>query len=209
MKYVRLSGNRVVEIIPDYALPVEKFYGPDFAAQCVEAPDNVTQDFAYIDGEFVDVSFDDAIDDTIPYIAKQCSDAIDAGSDVTLSDGSTAHFSYAVADQANVSEMFNAIVMGATEFPYHSDGEECRMYSAADVVAIYVTLSTFKTHHLTYHNQLKRYVKSLTTADEVRSVHYGQELTGEYLDAYNVIMAQAKSQMDNILTKMGASQNQD
>ncbi len=43
MKVVRLSGNVVAEIIPDYALPVEKWYGKEFAALCVEAPDEVEQ----------------------------------------------------------------------------------------------------------------------------------------------------------------------
>lgn len=43
MKIVRLDGNTVREVIPEYALPVEKFYGAAFAAQCVEAPDYVDQ----------------------------------------------------------------------------------------------------------------------------------------------------------------------
>lgn len=47
MKTVRLSDNVVVEIIPDYALPVDQWYGEDFAAQCVEALDNVEQSWVY------------------------------------------------------------------------------------------------------------------------------------------------------------------
>ena len=43
MKIVKLDGNTVREVIPEYALPVEKFYGAAFAAQCVEAPDEVGQ----------------------------------------------------------------------------------------------------------------------------------------------------------------------
>ncbi len=52
MKVVRLDKqifnniiheNVVVEIIPSYALPVEKWYGKEFASQCVEAPDEVEQ----------------------------------------------------------------------------------------------------------------------------------------------------------------------
>lgn len=52
MKIVRLDRRAfngvindkvVVEIIPDYALPVEKWYSKEFAAQCVEAPDEVEQ----------------------------------------------------------------------------------------------------------------------------------------------------------------------
>ena len=43
MKTVRLRDNVVVEIIPEYALPVEKWYGAQFATQCKEAPDEVEQ----------------------------------------------------------------------------------------------------------------------------------------------------------------------
>lgn len=39
-----------------------------------------------------------------------------------------------------------------------------------------------KAHHITYTNQLKLYVCSLTNKEDVESVTYGQDLTGEYLD---------------------------
>jgi len=38
---VRIKDGVVAEIIPDYALPVEEWYGQDFALQCVEAPADV------------------------------------------------------------------------------------------------------------------------------------------------------------------------
>lgn len=47
MKTVKLKDNLVAEVIPDYALPVEKWYGAGFAAQCVEAPDEVEQLWVY------------------------------------------------------------------------------------------------------------------------------------------------------------------
>lgn len=53
MKTVRLKNGRVYEIIPEYALPAEEFYSPEFAAQCMEAPDEVEQHWGYIDGQWV------------------------------------------------------------------------------------------------------------------------------------------------------------
>ena len=47
MKTVRLKNNVVMEIIPDYALPVEKWYGEAFAAECMKAPDDVEQGLVY------------------------------------------------------------------------------------------------------------------------------------------------------------------
>lgn len=55
MKTVRLENNVVREVIPDYALPVEKFYGAEFSAQCVEAPDEVDQHWILNeDGTWID-----------------------------------------------------------------------------------------------------------------------------------------------------------
>lgn len=47
MKWVRIENGIVKEIIPNDALPVEKWYGAEFAAQCVEAPDEVEQRWTY------------------------------------------------------------------------------------------------------------------------------------------------------------------
>ena len=47
MKIVRLSNNAVAEIIPEYAIPVEKWYGEELASQCLEAPDEVDQNWIY------------------------------------------------------------------------------------------------------------------------------------------------------------------
>ena len=44
---VRVVNNIVVEIVPDYALPVEKFYSAEFCSQCVDAPDDVEQRWIY------------------------------------------------------------------------------------------------------------------------------------------------------------------
>lgn len=47
MKIVKLSNNIVTEVIPDYALPVKKWYGEKFAKECIEAPDEVDQYWVY------------------------------------------------------------------------------------------------------------------------------------------------------------------
>lgn len=142
----------------------------------------------------------------IEELSVACNTAINAGTQVQLSGGGTEPFTYGLADQSNVSEMFNAVLLGATQYPYHANDDDCRMYSAQDIVAIYATLSAFKTGQTTYHNQLKRYTKTLTTQEEINAVTYGQELTGEYLESYNTLMAQAKVQLDNVLAKVGQTE---
>lgn len=138
-------------------------------------------------------------------MSSACNQAIGAGTTVTMSDGTEKHFTYSLADQSNVSEMFNALIGGATEYPYHADGEECMMYSAKDIVIIYSTLSMFKTGQITYQNQLKQYINSLADKTTIRGIQYGDALTGEYLTKYNELIAQAQTQMGKVLANIAAS----
>ena len=139
----------------------------------------------------------------IAEIKQVCESYSYAGTDVTYSDGTTEHFTYTLADQSNISEMFTAIMAGATEFPYHADGEICKVYSKAQIVAIYGTLSLFKANITTYHNSLKAQVNAMTDADEINAVKFGEtELIGDYLDNYNTMMTSAETQLNAVLARI-------
>lgn len=136
-------------------------------------------------------------------LSMACEQVIYNGAPVKLSNGETKSFSYNIKDQSNISEMFNAVQMGATAYPYHADNDGCEIYSAEDIITIYTTLSGLKTMQTTYYNQLKQYVLSLNDADEVLAVQYGQELTGEYLEKYNSLIQVAQEQIQIILGRIG------
>ena len=139
----------------------------------------------------------------IAEIKKDCEDYIYAGTSVTYSDGATEHFTYNLADQSNISEMFTAVMAGATEYPYHADGEICKIYTKEQIVAIYGTLSLFKTEATTYHNSLKAQINAMTDADAILATKFKEtELTGEYLTNYNEMMASAQTQLNAILAKI-------
>ena len=136
-------------------------------------------------------------------ISKSCEDYIYAGTNVTFSDSTTEHFTYTLADQSNISEMFMAVMAGATEYPYHADGEICKIYSKEDIITIYGTLSLFKTEATTYHNSLKAQINAMTDADAITAVKFKEtELTGEYLENYAAMMASAQTQLNAILAKI-------
>ena len=136
-------------------------------------------------------------------IKQSCEDYIYAGTDVTLPDNTIKHFTYTLADQSNISEMFTAIMAGATEYPYHADGEICKIYTKEQIVAIYGTLSLFKTEATTYHNSLKAQINAMTDADAISAIKFKEtELTGEYLTNYNEMMASAQTQLNAILAKI-------
>lgn len=132
-------------------------------------------------------------------LSAACNVAIENGLDIQLGD-KTEHFNYSEKDQLNIKEMFDAVRMGATEYPYQSDTGECRVYSAAEIALIYQTLAGHKTGNLTYYHQLKSYVGTLDTADEVAAVFYGQALTGDYLAHYTDMMAVVQAQMAAVLS---------
>ena len=149
----------------------------------------------------------DPVDSTkaekIAEIKQDCEEYIYAGADVTYADGIKEHFTYTLADQSNISEMFTAIMAGATEYPYHADGEICKIYTKEQIVAIYGTLSLFKTEATTYHNSLKAQINAMTDADAISAVKFKEtELTGEYLTNYTAMMVSAQTQLNAILAKI-------
>lgn len=76
------------------------------------------------------------------------------------------------------------------------------MYSAADITAIYLALSSLKTGQTTYFNQLRQYVQTLETVPKIKAVKYGDALAGEYLETYNTLLTQAQTEMQKILAKV-------
>ena len=136
-------------------------------------------------------------------IKQACENKIYGGTNVTYSDGTTEHFTYTLADQSNISEMFTAIMAGATEFPYHADDEICKVYSKAQIVTIYGTLSLFKAEATTYHNSLKAQINAMTDIDTINTVKFNETaLEGEYLENYKAMMASVQAQLDTVLAKI-------
>ena len=143
----------------------------------------------------------------ITEIKKDCEDYIYAGTSVTYADGAKEHFTYNLADQSNISEMFTAVMAGATEYPYHADGEICKIYTKEQIVAIYGTLSLFKTEATTYHNSLKAQINAMTDIDAISATKFKEtELTGEYLTNYTAMMASAQTQLNAVLAKIPADE---
>lgn len=124
-----------------------------------------------------------------------------AGVDVKTSYGDE-HFSLTANDQANIGNIFNAVVMGVEEFPYHADGKECVIYPKADIVSLYVSMQTLITKLTTHGNLLKQYVNSCEDKNAVKAVTLATELTGKLAEQEVKVLASAKAQMDAMLAKL-------
>lgn len=132
-------------------------------------------------------------------LSAACEAAINSGTKVRFSDGSERLVAYDDKEQANIKELFDVARMGAPAYLYHTPSGDCMMYSAADIFAMYSTLARYKTQQLTYHNKLKKYVQSLDTVPAIQAVQYGDPLTGEYLEDYNTLIAEAEVVLQALL----------
>ena len=155
--------------------------------------------------------YENAIPRKIADLSKQSKESIENGVDVQLSSGETEHFDLTSDDQANLSNMFSAMVLGATSYPYHCKDGNCKIYSKEDISKVYVTTMLYITSHNTRFNQLKQLCNSYEgKGDEYQSefnaISYGMDLTGEYLVNYNTMMNEAQEQINTVLAKLTSTQ---
>lgn len=144
--------------------------------------------YCYVDGEYVENPnyIDNQIgvikSNKIQSLSTTCSDIIYQGIDITLSDNSIQHFALTERDQLNLSGIGLKLLMGAEQVAWHEDDEtkECQYYSAQDAQKIIGTLTTFKEYHITYFRDLRIYVNSLQTVEEVNAIEYGFALPEEF-----------------------------
>lgn len=125
-------------------------------------------------------------------ISQICNATICAGVDVTLSDGSVEHFAMTDEDQLNLFGKQAQLASGADQVEYHSDGEACRFYSAADASLIITAAMTFKTYHTTYTNSMFQWIKALKKASTIAAVNYGDAIPVKYQsDVLKVLLQEA------------------
>ncbi len=134
-------------------------------------------------------------------ISNACNAVIVNGVDIKFGE-ETVHFNLSIEDQSNINNLFRVVELGGTEFPYQADGGVCRIYTAAEISAIYIAAQTLITTQTTYHNELKQYVQTLTDVEEVSAVQYGMTLPEPYLTEMNEKLSVAQQQMQAIVGRM-------
>lgn len=134
-------------------------------------------------------------------MSDTCQQLIYNGIDVTLSTGEK-HFSLEVADQSNIDGVFNAVVLGATEYPYHADGEPCAMYIAADIITLYVAYKSFVTKQTTYCNAMRQWIKRTEDKETLNTIEYGATLPDDLKASVEEILTAANKQVQAIIAKL-------
>ena len=115
-------------------------------------------------------------------LSAACNAAIVAGMDVETSQGAE-HFSLQETDQINLTTALSAVQAGAAGYPYHADGQLCRMFSAAEIQAIAQASIEHKLYHTTLCNHLLTWARRAETAEELEGIAYTAEGLPEDLAA--------------------------
>lgn len=107
---------------------------------------------------------------------------IQMGIDVTLTDGSVEHFTLKDRDQTSLMGLQTKVAQGDEQIPWHTsdEAEHCKFYSNADMALITTAAMEYVTWHVTYFRDLRIYIRSLETKDEVNAVVYGMDIPEEY-----------------------------
>ena len=113
-------------------------------------------------------------------VSAACEQIIYAGINVTLSDGTTEHYSLTEHDQLNLFGKLSQISVGAAQLEYHADGQSCRYYTAIDMQAIIQAAMWHVSYHTTYCNALHMWIAGCQTTAEVASIFYGADVPSEY-----------------------------
>ena len=107
-------------------------------------------------------------------ISDACNTAIVAGMDVETSQG-TEHFALQETDQINLTTALSAVETGAAGYPYHADGQLCRMFTREEIEAIAKASIQHKLYHTTLCNHLLTWARRAETAEELDGITYSAD----------------------------------
>ena len=105
-----------------------------------------------IEEEPDDRPLDEIRADKLEELSTSCNAAITAGMDVETTQG-TEHFSLQETDQINLTTALSAIQNGSVSYPYHADGQLCRLFSAKEIQDIAEASVKHKLYHTTLCNR--------------------------------------------------------
>ena len=132
-------------------------------------------------------------------IGQACDKIIYDGMDVTLTDGSTEHFSLTEHDQLNLFGKQVQLAAGTTELEYHADGQPCRYYTVKDMQIITSTAMAYVSYHTTYCNAVNMWIAGCESADEIQQIYYGADVPEQYQsDVLKAYIATAKERAGDV-----------
>ena len=101
---------------------------------------------------------------------------------IKLADEKVERFTLKDQDQTSLMGLQTLVAQGIERIPWHTadQSEHCKYYSNADMAIIAEKALQFITYHVTYFRDLRIYIRSLQTKEEIQNVTYGMEIPLEY-----------------------------
>lgn len=132
--------------------------------------------FAYVE------TLDEAKEKKVAEMNEVQQQIITAGIDVTLADGTTDHFDLTDRDQMRLMGLQKQVESDVELISWHTSDEDehCKFYSNADMAQIAEKAMAYVTWHVTYFRDLRIYIRSLETKEEVAAVEYGMDIPIEH-----------------------------
>ena len=127
-----------------------------------------------IEEEPDDRPLDEIRADKLAELSIYCNSAIVAGVDVETTQG-IEHFSLQETDQINLTTALSAIQNGAVSYPYHADGQLCRLFSAKEIQDISEASIKHKLYHTTLCNHLFAWARRVEDKKELADIKYSIE----------------------------------
>lgn len=133
--------------------------------------------------------------------SKQGEQLIFNGTEVELINGVRKIFTYNLEDQSNLlNALFIIQSLDSTDItlPYHGHAEPCELYSALDILTIYITLQTFSTTLQTLVNMRNNWVRSCATKEEAEAIAFDTPLPTEWQERAEAILGPARQLVEEI-----------
>lgn len=153
-------------------------------------------------GEPLDIDLVESRKNKIAEMSRMSEQAIYAGTDITLSDGKTYHFSLTGHDQtkigflataAQTAQMLESMGLPTNEtgkdYPWHADGGDCIFYSRQDMITIGTVMQNYITYHNSYFHALRNYIEQMNNPLKIMEIEYGIEVPRIYCgEVYKTVL---------------------
>ncbi|MCM1124512.1 MAG: hypothetical protein NC416_18205 [Eubacterium sp.] len=175
------SADKYENLIIPTPIPVENY---EFVGWHPEIPDTgticenrtFTANFAYVE------TLEEIKEAKVSEMNAAQQEIITTGIDVTLSDGTTDHFDLTDRDQMRIMGLQKLVEAGEQMISWHTsdESEHCKFYKNEDMALITEKAMAYVTWHVTYFRDLRIYIRSLETKEEVAAVTYGMIIPEKY-----------------------------
>ena len=129
-----------------------------------------------------------------------CNQTIEAGQDITLSNGTVMHFDYTQYNQMNMTDGANLALSTKESVPYYDSSNNCYIFKAIDMATIYATCKGYVTYMLTLDHHLESMIKRMENKEDIKALTFSESSLDETAkNEFDVVMAQAQIVSDKYI----------